>query len=119
MKKILFCLGIVLAIYLPKSFCAQDGKSAPGFKIAQQGYTFLHCQTNREDFFFDDFLEDESDDNINDSERKKTSLRKTTFYNTSFAVQNFSTHYFKRTLSTKYFTHLPASLFIFISVLRL
>jgi hypothetical protein len=119
MKKILFCFSIALVILLPTSFYAHGAKPSPGFKIVQQKYTFLQCQSDHEDFFFDDYLDDESDDNIHDSERKKISLKKTASYNSSFAVQNLSTYYFKRGLSSKYFTHLPASLFIFINVLRL
>ena len=118
MKKILFCLGFVLALVVPR-FYAQGAKPAHALKTTQQESASFHSASECEDLVFDEFLEDESDDNPQDPEKRRTTVRKTNSCNSSDIIVNFSTHYFKNILSAKYFFQLPASLFLLIGVLRL
>jgi len=117
MKKFLLCFTIALAIFFPTSFYARDANPGQGFKVTQPEHSFHYSQLSSESLVFDDSLEDISDDNR--SGRKKFSLEKTSGYDNSFFVQNFPENYFNKLSPAKLFSPLQASLFIFISVLRL
>ncbi len=117
MKKILICLTIAWAIFLPKSHCAQDVILELGFKTTQKDIDYGQLST--ENVFFDDCLEDLYEDDSNDSERKKLSSGTASYTQTSFVAHNFSANAFKTILPTKFFFPFRTSLYLFICVLRL
>jgi hypothetical protein len=109
----------VFAILLPKTFYPQQGKPAHGFKITQKELAFLHSQSDHEKAFFDEDLEDISDDNTNESERKCYSLWKSVCYNTSFVALNFADTYFKRVPSAEFSCHTQTSHYLFTRAFRI
>jgi hypothetical protein len=119
MKKILFLLSIAWAICSPNALCAHDVEPDFGFKIAEQGSTFVVPQSNRENVFFDICIEEFSDDDSNDSERKKLSSGRASNHNTAFFALNYSKNYFKKIIPANLFFPRRTPLFIFICVFRL
>jgi hypothetical protein len=119
MKKILFYLTLVWAIFSLNISDAHHMGPEWGFNITQLSYAVDYCQLNQENIFIDDCLGDISNDDTNDSERKKLSSRTTACSNTSSFAQNFSDDTFKNILPTKLFFPFKTSILIFICVFRL
>jgi uncharacterized membrane protein len=118
MKKILFYLNIVFAIFILNSLFAQNLSSEFGFKIANE-YAIDDYKSSSQNLFLDVNLEDIFEDDSTDSEKSKSSSEKTAIYNTAFIAQKFSYNNLNKILPTKYFCPSWASHFIFICVLRL
>jgi hypothetical protein len=119
MKKVVFFFCFVLVITLPNSSFGKKMNTLSKFHISQNKTNSTKSFIQENNFYNDDYLIGEADEDINENERKSFSLQKANFKTFSFKAENYIATIFKKNWSNKYFFHLHHSLFIFISVFRL